>query len=218
MKKLLLTITMVAAMAAAVQAVPTLTISDGATSVNVTDGVAPDADLGTAGSVVYINASFGGNWRVVITGITKPATGTASLPSMELHVSADRLVAGANTLTITFAETTFGPIAAGTFAASVGGNAGGTLRVVDSLNATVVADTGVLTGSPFPAFNTTAAAGPAAAPATLSMVATITDSVVGSHTGFDSSLNFSVPDGGSTLLLLGGALGSLGLVTWRRKA
>jgi len=213
---------MAAAMAAAVQAVPTLTLSDGSTTVSIWDNSAVDTyPGGIVGAIGYVNPSFSGTWNVEVVALTMPAVGGATLPRMELHVIATRLTAGANTLTIIFTESGFGPAGSGTFSAVLGGTTvpDGTVRIRNYADVTLLNDSGNLGGSPIPPYNATGPTGPLADPFSLTMQTELIDSVVGSDIRLDASLviSASVPDGGSTLLFLGGALGSLGFVRWRRK-
>ena len=83
-------------------AIPTLTISDGVTSTTV---------FGFAGTVTYVNGSFDSAWSVVVvTGVTKPALGTAAKPAMDLSIQATSLTSfPPRTLTVTFSDNSFGP-------------------------------------------------------------------------------------------------------------
>src|SRR6266550_3327099 len=90
-----------------VNAIPTLTLSDGTTTIIVTDGSAMDKSS-IAGAVVF-DGIFGNLSFNVSTGLTKPLSGTASAPSIDLNAVV--MATGATTLTITLSETailTFG--------------------------------------------------------------------------------------------------------------
>ena len=69
------------AVSLAAYAAPTIIITDGVTS--------SGPITGTNGSVVYINGTFDASWSVVVTaGSTKPLSGSAGSPNMELNIQA----------------------------------------------------------------------------------------------------------------------------------
>ena len=81
-----------------VNAVPTLTLFDGTTTITITDGSGLDANA-AVGAVTFSGRI--GVWDVnVSTGITKPVIGSSTVPMMDLN-SVDHST-GAGTLTITF--------------------------------------------------------------------------------------------------------------------
>lgn len=89
------------------QAVPTLKLSDGVTTVTVTDQLAGDGAIGTPGFVQFNN--FIGSWIVnVTTGISDPVQGSPALPFMTLN-SVNMSVQGRGTLFIWFSDDFFGP-------------------------------------------------------------------------------------------------------------
>ncbi len=112
------------ALAPAAHAVPQLQLSDGTTTVTITDGGVGDINA-TAGVIVF-HGSVGAFNINVTTGITKPVLGTATQPMLDLNSIDVTGTAGA-TLTIMFSETDF--LSTGTsvnFLTAVGGVADGT--------------------------------------------------------------------------------------------
>ncbi len=200
-------------------AIPTLTISDGLTTVTVTDA---------SGIVVYANPSFDASWSVVIsTAETKPALGTAASPVMDLNVQATSLSANpVRNLTITFSDNSFGP-APSAFQTQMSGH------VVSGTGQNVTYNTYVSAANVVGAQTTLLTASGIMAPPTYSsvktgsvgtlalysitQVVTINGTPVGTTGGsysLDASLT-GVPDGGTTVMLLGAALS--GLAFLRRK-
>ena len=201
-------------------AVPTLTIWDA----NVTTTVAA-----VSGIASYLNTAFDGQWSVVIsTGETKPALGSALNPAMDLNVQATSLgaAAPANNLHVSWSDNAFGP-----FNADIQAQLSG--HVVSGTGATVQYDTyysaanglstgGALAGSVYTTSGLLAA--PTYANAQngvninnsafgLTELLTITSAPGGSYS-LDASLQ-GIPDGGTTVMLLGAALSGLAIL--RRK-
>lgn len=113
------------AFAPAAQALPQLELSDGITTVTITDGGAGDIS-GEAGVIVF-HGAVGAFTINVTTGITKPVLGSASQPVLDLN-SIDVTGTTGATLTIKFSETDF--ISTGSsvnFLAAVGGVTAGTV-------------------------------------------------------------------------------------------
>ena len=205
-------------------AVPTLTIWDA----NVTTTVAAVSGIAT-----YGNVAFDGQWSVVIsTAETKPALGSALNPAMDLNVQATSLgaAAPANNLHVSWSDNAFGP-----FNADIQAQLSG--HVVSGTGATVQYDTyysaanglstgGALAGS---LYTTSGLVAPSLATKGYASVQngvninnsafgvtellTITSAPGGSYS-LDASLN-GVPDGGTTVMLLGAALSGLAIL--RRK-
>jgi len=183
-----------------VNAIPTLTLSDGTTTIVVTDGSALDSST-LAGAVTF-NGALGTNFILnVSTGLTKPLTGSASAPSIDLN-SVD-FATGAGTLTITFSETGFTA-----FPGILTGDVGGTVGAGGSLT-NIVMQNGLdlVTNGPFGpgAFS---GSGSAAlidgAPYSLTQTAILTFGAGGGMTSFNAAGTVvGVPDGGMTLTMLG---------------
>jgi hypothetical protein len=206
-------------------AIPTLTIWDAHVTVTQTTAT---------GLLNYQNLTFdSGLWTVVATlSETKPAIGSATSPIMDLSVAATSLggAAPANNLHISWSDNSFGPLN-GSLAAHLTGNivqgpastvqfqtyysaanglsAGGTLAGVVYTDSGLVAANGL--GSYLSGPLTGASIGSSAFG--LTEVINITSSPGGSYS-LDASLQ-GVPDGGTTVLLLGAALS--GLAFLRRK-
>ncbi len=183
-----------------VNAIPTLTLSDGTTTIVVTDGSALDSNT-LAGAVTF-NGALGTNFILnVSTGLTKPLTGSASAPSIDLN-SVD-FATGAGTLTISFSETGFTA-----FPGILTGDVGGTVGAGGSLT-NIVMQNGLdlVTNGPFGpgAFS---GSGSAAlidgAPYSLTQTAILTFGAGGGMTSFNAAGTVvGVPDGGMTLTMLG---------------
>jgi hypothetical protein len=206
----------IAAFAGMANATPTLWITDGtaANSFQVADGSLLDSNPG-AGVVTYIGSV--GIWTVnVSTGIVG---GTTAQPTMDLN-SVD-VSTGAGTLYIYYSATGFGPSSG-----SLNVAASGTLAVEDSLTFQTGASGGntlfsgipITTEGPFhgPAISdTTSAAISFGSAFSLTELVTVSHPRTGGTTSFDMFV--SVPDSGTTLLLLGAALTGLGLFGRLRK-
>jgi hypothetical protein len=203
----------------AAQAVPTLRLSDGITTVTVADGAFNDMTA-AVGAVTFSGAI--GVWTVnVSTGASDPALGTPTSPSMDIN-SLD-ISGGAGTLTIWFSDDFFGPTSSGV-SASIGGTINNkpgsslTYKTYADGSNTLFAETLLLTSQSFTsgAFSGDASGGlpsdPYPAPYSLTQKLVITHAGAGA-TSFDATL--MVPDGGSTVALLGFAL--LGIEGLRRK-
>jgi hypothetical protein len=229
MKKLILAVTLAAAVLTLPSAygVATLTITDGVVTVTVQDGGFNDINLGN-GTVSY-SGNVGANWEITITsGKSKGAVagGTAAKPSMDL-VSLVATSAGPGNLSIWFSDDNFGTLPAGstTFASHIGGTTDGTVTLStygDANNAINGTTTPLSVVGPFagPSFSGGSSASTAAfagdSAYSLTMVAAVQHTAEDQSTSFNATLR-CVPDGGSTLLLLGSALGFLGFANWRRQ-
>ncbi|MGZ5565953.1 MAG: hypothetical protein ACXWKG_02965, partial [Limisphaerales bacterium] len=99
----ILALTTLLALTCSTFATPQLRLSDGTTTITVTDGDANDQS--TTPGVVYYNGPVGPNWVLDITvGITKPAAGaTAGEPYMDLNTYNQSSAAG--DLTLEYTET-----------------------------------------------------------------------------------------------------------------
>lgn len=212
------------------QAVPTLKITDGTTTVLVGDGSASDGAIGSAGIVTWNNLSLStfAGWSIIVTaGTTKPAVGSATSPQLDLNWVVLRTgPAVSSTLSISFSETDFN-LGANTAAST---STGGTLGTLGANTATVstfysAANTlfsgTLLTTHGFVGPGAIGAndAGviPALNPVALTIQLDLTQPVFGEITSGDIHLK-SVPEGGSMVTLLGTALLALGAFAARRKA
>jgi hypothetical protein len=202
-------------------AVPTLTIWDAALTTTV---------AAVGGIANYVNSAFdSGQWSIVIsTAETKPAIGSALAPVMDLSVQATSLGGGRN-LNVSWSDNAFGP-----FNSKLGAQLSG--HVVTGTGSTVLYNTyydaangpvstgGTIAGGPTP-YTTSGLLAPSTyssfqGGATINNSAfgltellTIT-SVPGGSYSLDASLS-GVPDGGTTVMLLGAALSGLAIL--RRK-
>lgn len=187
-------------------------MSDGVTTVTVLDGGVGDSSP-LAGVVTYVG-SVGVNWSLVqVTGTTKPQIGSADFPDMDLN----SVVAsgGAGTLTMTWADSSFGP-SAGSAGATIGGATAGSVSYATYADpANALALTVPLTSQG--PFNGGAFSGAAAAALTLGFPYSLTMQAGVTHAtqGISSfAAELRVPDSGLTIGLLGSAM--LGLEGIRR--
>jgi hypothetical protein len=177
--------------------------------------------MGDSSGGVSYNGSLG-VWNLTVdTGYTYPLVGSPTAPVLDLSFSAATKSDGAGLLYIAFSQTGF--TAPGTATASIGGTTSGALRfaayggasnsLVDASSSDMLAIlppslldigyAGVFSGT---ASGATIAGG---APYSLTDLVTINQSVAGVTSG-DAFL--SVPDSGTTLMLLGAGLSALGFV------
>jgi hypothetical protein len=180
-----------------------------------------DLAAGTAGQIV-VSGSLG-VWNInVSTGLTKPVTGNATNPKMDLNTTNVSTAAG--TLTIKFTDDGFGPIPNGTtFADSIGGTTNGTVTATELYDAnngtkgffsgTQIAILGPFSGPSFSG-NTTSSGVAGTAPFSLTQVVTITHTTAG-LTSLDYSKSV-VPEP-SAFLLMGSGLAGLGYLRLRRR-
>jgi hypothetical protein len=205
----------------AANAIPTLKLSDGVTTVIVGDGSGGDLSA-PVGSVTFIGVI--GTWIVnVSTGISDPILGSPTDPHMDLNSVNVNVSGGAGTLTIWFSDDFFGPTSQ-SMDASIGGTInlapGSTLNYTTYASGTnaLFAETSPLTSQSFTAGSFSGDASgsfptsPFPAPYSLTQKVEINHSAQGS-TSFNASQQ--VPDGGTTVALLGFAL--LGVEGLRRK-
>lgn len=197
-------------------AAPTIKISDGTTTVTITDNGSLDIDNTLAGVVTYSGSI--GTWSTTLSsGVSKPEAGAATKPNMDLTFRAR----GTGTLTIWFSDDFFGPTS-GSLIANIGGTTVGSVTYSTLLNTGNVLFQGTQVTSEV--YNATSAgadtpySGAASGPGTASYAFSLTQKIVINHTttglsSGDATLN--IPDGGTTLALLGGSLLGLGVI--RRK-
>ena len=201
-----------------VHAIPQLRIFDGTTTITITDNAA--GDLNAIPGVVTWSGAVG-VWIVnVDTGLTKPNTGSAIFPVMDLNFVDQSNAAG--TLTLSFTETDFGPVSPGGISAQIGGTTFGTVSYrTYGGNSNTAFDTSNLltTQGPFGAGafsgSTTGGSLGAVNPFSLTQVVTITHLGVAVSSG-DANIT-RVPDSGTSILLLGAGLLMLGLFARSRK-
>ncbi len=191
--------------ASTVQAIPTLVL---------TDSLGNSVTVSSASGVVGYNGALG-NWDInVTTGIASPPGpgGSPSFPILDLNsINAYSGSGAGNVLTITFYDDFLGPFA-GSLNNSVGGTESGSTTFTTLVDGTAYTtqsfNTASFSDDTFSGVNTNF-------PAVLGIQAVITsDSGTYQITSFDDHL--SVPDGGSTLVLLGLALSGLGLTVARK--
>jgi hypothetical protein len=204
-------------------AVPSMRISDGITTITINDGDMLDGS-GGAGEIVYLGSL--GLWSLTVnTGVTMPAQGSATLPYMDLNFIAKSTspAAAPPSLTIEFSEVGFGPMASfANFAISIGGTSGGTVTCTTllDLDNNIFGDGGSPTAIAGPqSFGKGAYSCSLSAPGQTSEPFSLTKKIVITHVkGTKTSsgdAELTVPDGGTTLALLGCSM--LGLGAIRRK-
>lgn len=193
-------------------AVPTLTLSDGTTTVTVVDNGAGDLDP-TVGQVLFSGMVGIFNTNQIEAGFTKPALGSASAPAIDLLYSASTTRAG--TLTASFSESGFTAFP-GTFTGDIGGTIMGTgISVSNTVlqNGMTILSLGPLTTSNFAAGGSAALI--AGSPYSLTESVAISFGANGGSVTGDAGGTVGVPDGGMTVTMLG--IGLIGIGFVRRK-
>ena len=195
--KLLIVAAVMASLSMTAQAIPTaaIQVSSGASTVTIQDN--SGTDLSPSVGQIMWSGSING-WNLMVTvGDTKPILGSATSPQMDITVTAN--TPGAAPLTVMFTDTGFGPTAGSIISTHFNnGTASETASVlVDPLNTQFGG----------------AAATSINLPASYSI--TLVDAfTVGTVSG-DHRILVAVPDGGTTILLLGAALSALCLIKRR---
>ncbi len=191
-----------------------LTITVGATTVTYTD-LGGTGGISTPGGPVGISI---GGYQISVGAVTKPALGGATLP--ELDISSVNVSGGSTTtpLVITFSDISYGPTNGALQLKLSGNDISGNQTVSMSLyggNSNSLFDESHLLGSvgPLGGNGSTFAGslvGGVVNSGSYSLTETVTILGVG-HTSLDASIS-SVPDGGSTVAMLGLALVGVGCV------
>jgi len=208
------------AAAPSARATAELELISGASTVIVADGGAGDTNS-LAGAISFSGSVGSFDLTITTTGITKPLLGSATVPFLDLNSL--QVSSGIGALTILFSDTGFGPTNTN-FLSQIGGtinNGGGSLSFAtyESATNTLFAESTLLTsqgpfGSGAFSGSSNSSVLSLASPYSLTEVVTINHSI-GGATSFDGSLSTSVPDGGSTVALLGAVL--VGFEGLRRK-
>lgn len=215
--KLAIAVPAVLAVTLPAYAVPTLRLTSGA-SFTIADQSA--LDFNPAVGVVTFIGTVGVFNINVSTGLTKPASGSAVTPYMDLN-SINSSTAG-GTISIEWTEDSFGPPAgSGTFVGAIGGTTAGTVSYNAYLDAgntlfaptTLIASLGPFGGPAFSGVGGTGAALPAGQ-YSLTQIVNITHGGPGT-TSFDAELE--LPDSGLTMVMLGSSLAAMGLFVRSRK-
>lgn len=216
------------------EATASLRISDGTTTVTISDNAAGDLD-GSTGSILFNSAvnQFAG-WTISMSlGVTKPLNGAANFPIMEMNFTAIYNNASAgSTLTIQFTDTDFTGPSPTSFGATYGGNVAAGASLVyttyrdnnnnpfaDGADADTLPDAGTLI-STSPTYTGTQGGTQWTPMLSNTNPYSLTEQIVltqsaglGRTNSGDATLQ--TPDGGFTAALLG--FGFLGLAGIRRK-
>jgi hypothetical protein len=196
-----------------------LRISDGTTTVTILDETGLDSFLGL-GKVVYVGSV--GLWSLTVnTGITKPSQGSAVKPYMDLNFIAqsNSPTAVPPNLTVEFSDIGFGPMSVvDNFSDKIGGTTQGSVTCTTLLDVNNILFGGVAIAGP-QTFGPGAFACSVGSPGQPTSPFALSKKIVISHgAGTQTSsgdTEVTVPDGGTTLALLGGSL--LGLGVLRRR-
>jgi hypothetical protein len=195
MKRQALTLTAATALllwgSALARATLTLKLDDGLGHiVTVADNGSGDSDS-TPGSIAYAGAV--GNWTVVAGGTSKPVTGSATAP--ELDLTTLNISSGAGTMEIQLSDTGFTTASPVTFLATIGGTTSGSVGFntwADKGNALFTETTGLTSQGPFSGSsfsgNQSAVVNPKGSPYSLTLDTIIAHASAG-ESGFDANLS-----------------------------
>ena len=209
--KSLIAIAAAAAISGSAYAIPTLVITDGITTQTITDETPGDGAFLTPGAVLFSGSI--GSWVITVNnGTTKPLIGSASLPDMDLSFLA--VSSGAGTLSITFSDDGF--TASSGFVSNIGGTvgSGGSVTSALYLNGNAISNAGPFAPGAFS--NTAYGNVTLGANDVLALGVVLTANAGGVVSSGD--YNVTVPDGGTTALLVGLGLVGMSVAARRKKA
>lgn len=207
------------------EAVSMLKVSDGTTTVVITDEGVNDFPSGIVGQVTY-NGSIGNFTSNNVTAVTKPIVGLPTAPFMSIASFNTTIAGGAGTLRITYSDTGYTApppmMALGDIGGTTDSWAEGNVRYVTYLGENnmlfemdhVLTDSGALTGDPFGDSDTALLPLSLTGPYSLTMEIII-DHLGETNTSFGAQLALVPQPEPSTLLLLSSGLA--GLLFWGRK-
>lgn len=203
----------VIALGSAAYAIPTLTIFDGTTTLTILDG-GPGDSAAPAGAVTFVGSI--GNWTITVdTGLTTPALGSATNPELDLSFSATSSVAG-GTLSVKFSDN--GYSAVGGVTSQIGGTvatgAGSSVSSIVAVNDVALINSGPFSSGAFS--NTSFGSTSLSASDVLSLEVDVVNAAGATRTS-SGDFYVSVPDGGTTAVLLGLGLVGMSVAAVRRK-
>jgi len=190
-------------------------------STTVTDGGGGDSLAGTPGAILFAGAA-GANFTITVTtAMSKPASGSAASPEMDLNFVVNNTTGTVDTITISASDTDFGPLASsGSFPMTIGGTlaSGGTLTY-QTFQDTNNLDFGSTSSSPVLTFTTSPYSGTSALPVTADTNYSLTQTVsiksgLGTTSG-DATLSGVPAPAGLVLALTG--MPVLGAGAWLRR-
>jgi hypothetical protein len=211
------------------QAIPTIRITDGITTVTIQDNVGADSSP-VAGYVEYSApaGTFAGWSSGLSAGTTKPLVGSSTSPQVDLNWAIVRSGPGSGSISVFFSENNFNLASATPMTASSGGTLGTSaantalVRTYYDNGNTVLATSTLLTSHAFSGPGAFAANDPAVAPADPAIAFTVRVDLTQNANDITSGeihlFGASVPEGGSMVTMLGTALLALGFFAARRKA
>jgi hypothetical protein len=206
----------IAAFAVMANATPTLKIWTQQTGfLTITDNGVGDVNA-TVGGIVWTGSI--GSWSFNLVGaVTYPEIGSLAIPEMDLNFLATSSTGG--TLKILFSNDGFGPTVNQTSEANIGGTTQGSVsyKAFGGVNNNLFDLSNLLCAGPNTGSFSADVIGAAVnnqGPYSLTSVITITQVGAGTSSG---DVMLTVPDSGTTLLLLGAGLTGLGLISRLRR-